>query len=142
MSETYYVYMIHESPIEKPYFCKVGYTNDPLGRLNELQAGNPRALRCWDYERRPTKPFGFELPTKEHARAFETRVHQRLERMGLRTRRDLNYETFQAPEREWFAEMHPEKLWALMAEMYFSYLREHSLEEPLPRFQAGQGLTQ
>jgi hypothetical protein len=124
---TYYVYMVHEAPIEPPYYCKVGYTDAPLKRLNELQARNPRPLRSWDVSRRPTQPFGFELPDKSHARAFELRVHERLEGMGLRTRRDLNYETHQAPVREWLAELHPEKLWHLMAVMYFDYIKEFGL---------------
>jgi hypothetical protein len=127
MSQVFYLYMLHESPIEKPYYCKVGYSDDPVRRLDQLQSGNPRHLRCWDVERRPTKPFGFRLPSEEHARRLETRVHDRLEGMGLRTRRDMNYETFKAPAREWFAEMHPEELWLLMAKMYWAYLQEHSI---------------
>lgn len=128
MEKHFYLYLLHESPIERPYYCKVGYTDDPLRRLDQLQAGNPRHLRSWDFERRPTKPFGFVLPTEEHARRLEKRVHNRLEDMGLRTRRDVNYESFSAPSREWFAELHPEKLWQLMAEMYFAYLEEHCID--------------
>jgi hypothetical protein len=128
----FYVYLVHEAPIESPYYCKVGYTSDPLKRLNELQAGNPRPLRSWDFERRPTKPFGFSLPDEEHARRFEEQVHAKLEGMGMRLRRDYNYETHQAPAREWFAELHPEKLWALMASMYARYLEEFNLLDALP----------
>jgi hypothetical protein len=129
----YYVYLLHEAPIERPYYCKVGYTDDPLKRLDELQAGNPRPLRSWDFERRPTRPFGFRLPDKEHARRFEKRVHERLDGMGMRLRRDFNYETDHAPVREWFAELHPEKLWGLMAAMYADYLKEFNLLDVLPR---------
>jgi hypothetical protein len=128
MAQIYYVYMLHESPVEHPYYCKVGYSNDPLGRLDQLQAGNPRALRCWDYMRRPTEPFGFRLPTEEHAYCLEQRIHARLEGMGLRIRRDLNYVTLKAPQREWFAELHPERLWLLMSEMYFNYVKEYSID--------------
>lgn len=113
--------------MEKPYYCKIGYSDDPLRRLDQLQAGNPRALRSWDYERRPTKPFGFALPTKEHASRFEQQVHDRLEAMGLRLTRDLNYVTNQAPKREWFAEMHPEELSLFMTKMYMAYIDEHSI---------------
>ena len=87
----YYVYLLHEVPTEPHHYCKVGHTDSPLKRLNELQAGNPRPLRSWDFERRPTEPFGFVLPDREHARRFEERVHAKLEEMGLRLRRDLNY---------------------------------------------------
>ena len=123
----YYVYLIHESPIEPPYYCKVGYTDNPVRRLAALQAGNPRALRSIDYQRRPTKPFGFGLPTKEHAVRFEREVHVKLESMGLRHRQDFNYETNTASAREWFSGLHPDKLWALMAEIYYHYLKAHSL---------------
>src|SRR5689334_5045608 len=122
-SKTYYIYMLYESPIEKPYYCKIGFTHDPLRRLDQLQSGNPRHLRTWDFERRPTKPFGFPLPTKEHACRLESLIHSRLEEMGLRVRRDVNYETFKAPVREWFAELHPEKMWFLIGEMHWSYIR-------------------
>jgi len=128
MAKTYYVYMLHESPIERPYYCKVGFSHDPLRRLDQLQAGNPRALRCWEYMRRPTKPFGFRLPDKGHAVRFERQIHDRLTGMGLRLRRDLNYETDDAPEREWFAELHPEKLYLLMLEMYAAYVKENAID--------------
>lgn len=129
----FYVYLLHEAPVERPYYCKVGYTDNPLKRLNELQAGNPRPLRSWDHQRRPISPFGFILPDQTHARRFEERVHKRLEEKGLRLRRDLNYETDHAPVREWFAELHPEELWTLMASMYADYLEEFDLFEILPR---------
>lgn len=123
----YYLYMLHESPIAKPYYCKVGVTHDPLRRLDQLQSGNPRPLRAWDFMRRPTEPFGFRLPTKEHAYRLESLVHKRLEDMGMRVRRDLNYKTMHAPAREWFAELHPEKLWLLIANMYLEYSKENNL---------------
>lgn len=128
-SSIFYVYMLHESPVAKPYWCKVGYSNNPLKRLNELQAGNPRALRCWEHVRRPTRQFGFRFPSATYAAEFEGRVHERLEGMGLRTLRDLNYETNSAPKREWFGGLHPESLWQLMATMYFAYLDANSLSE-------------
>ena len=127
MYRIYYLYMLHEIPIEKPYYCKVGYSDDPLRRLKQLQDGNPRPLRCWDFEQRPTKSFGFPLPSKEHAQRLEATVHDRLEGMGLRIRQDMNYETDRAPTREWFAEMHPKQLWHLMAMMYWTYLQEQSI---------------
>lgn len=128
MGRTYYLYLLHESPIEKPYYCKVGYSDDPLRRLDQLQAGNPRALRSWDSLRRPTQPFGLRLPSEAHARALEGRIHRRLEEMGHRLRRDLNYETDKAPVREWFADMPPDVLWHLIVEMYVAYCEEHGIE--------------
>lgn len=127
MPPVYYLYMLYESPIEKPYYCKIGYSADPVCRLDQLQAGNPRRLRCCDFSRRPTKPFGFELPSEEHAKALEKRIHDRLEGMGLRIYRDMNYETFKAPAREWFEKMHPDQVWALMTKMYVDYCHENSL---------------
>jgi hypothetical protein len=128
MQKPRYVYMLFESPIREPYYFKVGYSRDPLKRLDQLQAGNPRHLRCWEFDRRPTKPFGFEFETEDHARRFEQRVHARLEGMGLRMRRDLNYETLEACEREWLADLHPEKVWLLMAEMYCEFVDEHAVQ--------------
>lgn len=52
----------------------------------------------------------------------------------MRLRRDYNYETDQAPAREWFAELHPEELWKLMATMYGKYLEEFNLLDTLPEF--------
>ena len=128
----YYVYLLHVVPTEPPYYCKVGYTDNPLKRLDELQAGNPRPLRSWDFERRPTEPFGLVLPDREHARRFEERVHVELEEMGLRLRRDFNYETCRAASREWFAGSHPQILWVLMAKMYSAYLKEFDLPTVRP----------
>ncbi len=70
-SKTFYVYMLHEAPEQEPFWCKVSYSDNPLKRLNELQAGNPRYLRCWEYTRRPTNQFGLPLPDKAHARAWK-----------------------------------------------------------------------
>lgn len=126
-SKTFYVYMLHEAPEQEPFWCKVGYSDNPLKRLNELQAGNPRYLRCWEYTRRPTNQFGLPLPDRSHARRLERRIHERLEEMGLRTLRDYDYTTDSAPKREWFAGLHPSKMSLLIDEMYFQYCKEHRL---------------
>jgi hypothetical protein len=54
----------------------------------------------------------------------------------MRTLRDLNYDTDEAAEREWFAEMHPRDLWQIMTEMYVAYLNRyripmHDMDVPL-----------
>jgi hypothetical protein len=125
--------MLFEAPIERPYYCKIGFTDNPLRRLDELQAGNPRPLRSIGQSRRPTRPFGLPLPDRVHASTLERRVHLRLSSMGTRLLRDLNYETNEANEREWFAEIHPEVLWDLISNMYLTYLHENALEHLLPQ---------
>lgn len=111
----WYVYVIHESPIQKPYYVKVGISADPLRRLAELQAGNPRRLRSADRERMPTTPFGIRVESEEIAREVEEAVHQQLQRMGARLISDLNYESETAFEREWFEGVHPDQVWILVA---------------------------
>jgi hypothetical protein len=122
MAKVFYVYLLHESPIVEPFYCKIGYSCDPLRRLDQLQAGNPRSLRSWDDERRPTEPFGLRISTREHARALEQLIIDQLEGMGMRLRRDYDYKNNCAAAREWFEGMHPKDLWIEMVKIYFYYL--------------------
>jgi hypothetical protein len=113
---TYYLYLIYETPIEPPFHCKIGFTRNPLRRLRELQQGNPRVLRSWDYMRRSTENFGFSFDSKASARNAEAAVHARLRKAGYGIRGDVDYESGYASEREWIAGVHPEKLWVIMVE--------------------------
>jgi hypothetical protein len=124
---TYYLYLIHEAPIQAPFYCKIGYSARPLKRLDELQAGNPRKLRSFDYERRPTEEFGFELPSENHAKKVERLVFQELEKQGVRLMRDLNYKTMHSSKREW-VEMEPMEVWKIMALIYGQYLIDNGIQ--------------
>lgn len=122
----YFLYLIHEEPIEFPYYCKVGYTKNPIKRLRELQAGNPRYLRSYDYHNRPTREFGLLLPSESHARALEAKVFEILESEGVVLRQDLNYVKTSCSSREWVT-MSPDKLWLILAEAYHKYMVENNL---------------
>jgi predicted GIY-YIG superfamily endonuclease len=127
MTRRYYVYMLHESPIEPPYYCKVGFTDNPQRRLAQLQAGNPRALRTWSQERRPNGNFGFALPTKKHALNFEKRLFSKFHEMGVRLRRDYNYQRDVAEIREWIELVKPGDLWLLMLLEYKAFVNEERI---------------
>jgi T5orf172 domain len=127
MRECYYLYLLHETPIESPYFCKVGYTADPVKRLRELQSGNPRPLRSPDFERRPSGEFGFRLPSEIHARALEMRMFERFDYEGIRLMGDLDYEKLRASRREWVMGIHPDTLWAIMAREWSTYMTKNGL---------------
>lgn len=114
--ENWYVYVIHESPIVEPFYCKVGYSKDPLTRLRNLQDGNPRPLRAIELSRHPTIPFGVRLNSKEHAEYVESNVLARLRGMGICLMSDYNYQTDTAFEREWFMGMHPDEIWKIVIE--------------------------
>jgi len=114
----WYVYVVYESPIVPPYYCKVGYTNNPQRRLLELQQGNPRVLRTPDYSRQPVGEFGLRLETERAAKELEARVHSCLASMASRLIGDVDYAKGNAPNREWFADVHPEKVWLLVVQEY------------------------
>jgi hypothetical protein len=115
----WYVYVIHESPMVEPYFVKVGYAENPVRRLAALQAGNPRALRSADRERKPNSPFGLPCESEEQAKAVEMAVHERLRGHGCGLRSDYDYETGTTFEREWFSHIHLDEVWRIAAEEYF-----------------------
>tara|TARA_B100000614_G_C14467517_1_gene461092 strand:- start:465 stop:848 length:384 start_codon:yes stop_codon:yes gene_type:complete len=122
---SYYVYVIYESPAEEPYFCKVGYSRNPLRRLKELQAGNPRALRTPDHPRYPTAPFGFKFKSEDDAKLVESKVHERLRDMGLGLMSDYQYEKNYSYRREWFSGIHPEEIWdILLKESYKQFKKD------------------
>ncbi|MCC7220138.1 MAG: GIY-YIG nuclease family protein [Candidatus Contendobacter sp.] len=127
MTRIYYVYLIHESPINAIPHCKIGFTHDPVRRLAQLQAGNPRALRSWDFEQRPTKPFGLRLPSKALAFEFEQRLLAKVREMGVGLMKDYNYETNRAAPSEWIQGMHPNEVWLLSVQEYDEFLREKSI---------------
>lgn len=124
MEDGWYVYVVHESPIAKPYYVKVGYTQDPLRRLAALQAGNPRHLRSADRERKPNSPFGFRCESEEQAKTVETAVHERLREYGCGLRSDYDYETGTSVEREWFSDIHPDEVWLIVTEEYCRVKRD------------------
>lgn len=114
----WYVYVIHESPISEPYYFKIGFTNDPLKRLRQLQSGNPRALRVPDYERKPEDVFGCRVDSVDEARRLEAKVHQRLEEMKIRLISDFDYLHERSFKREWFTGLHPDRAWTTVVEEY------------------------
>lgn len=123
----HYVYLIHEAPIAKPYYCKVGFTDNPQRRLAQLQAGNPRYLRTWCQPRRPVGEFGFKFPSREHAYEFEQRILDLLDDMGVRLRRDYDYERDSAEIREWLEGINPEQLGIEMLKQYERYVNERRI---------------
>lgn len=125
----YFLYLIHEAPIKKPYYCKVGITNNPIKRLAELQAGNPRALRCWEQIRRPKGRFGFPFPNKEYAYDFEQKLLNEFDSMGIRLRQDYDYQRDRAAPREWIEGIHPQELWSMILRWQIKYLEEHNIFE-------------
>ena len=112
----WYVYILYESPAVAPFHCKVGYTTDPLRRLRQLQAGNPRSLRSPDYPRKPSDVFGARVESKQQAMDLEQRIHAKLEYLGFRLRGDFDYVSQTAPKREWFQGIHPDELWKIVVE--------------------------
>jgi hypothetical protein len=126
-SRQFYVYLIHEVPIEFPYYCKVGFTHSPLKRLAQLQAGNARPLRSVNYERKPTGNFGIPFSSRDHACAFEARLFDRFRQEGMHVFRDFDYEkqTQTSRNREWVAGLHPDQLWTLMLSEWHDYLALH-----------------
>lgn len=127
MKKIYYVYLIHESPIDKIPYCKIGLTSDPVRRLAQLQTGNPRALRSWDFEQRPTKPFGLRLPSKMLALELEQRLLKKLGEMGYRLMQDYNYQTNTSAPSEWIEGIHPNDLWLISVQDYVAFLKEKSI---------------
>lgn len=126
-SKFFYVYMLHESPVEPPYYCKVGFTDHPQRRLAQLQAGNPRALRTSDQPRRPQGNFGLKLPSRSHAIKFERRLFAKFHNMGVRLRRDYDYQRDVAEIREWIEMIKPDDLWLLMVLEYEKFVNEESI---------------
>lgn len=120
----HYVYLMHEAPIAKPYYCKVGFTDNPQRRLAQLQAGNPRYLRSWCQSRRPVGDFGFKFPSREHAYDFEQRILDLLNDWGVRLRRDYDYERDTAEIREWIEGIDPDKLGVEILKKYEPYVNE------------------
>ena len=127
MPITYYLYLLHESPIREVPYCKIGVTSNPVRRLSQLQAGNPRAIRAWDYQRRPTRSFGLELPTKALACELEQRLLSKFEGMGVRLRQDYNYENDTANTREWIEGVHPEVASQIIDKEYVTFLQEKGI---------------
>lgn len=119
---SYYVYLIHEAPIERPFNCKIGFTSNPQRRLSQLQAGNPRYLRSWDQSRRPVGEFGLKFHTRGLAFEFEQLIFKKLGEMGVRLRRDYDYERDVAEIREWVQEIHPDTLGILMIREYAQFV--------------------
>jgi hypothetical protein len=123
----YFLYLIHEVPVERPYYCKVGFTHSPLKRLAQLQAGNPRPLRSIDYSRRPTGDFGFPVPSKPHACALEDRMFERFSKEGIILHGDFDYDTLKANRREWVSGLHPDVLWKVMLEEWHAYVEHYGI---------------
>lgn len=123
----YYLYLLHEVPIKEPYYCKIGITQNPLSRLDQLQAGNPRPLRPIDYSQKPNGDFGFPLPTREHAVELEARLLARFDYEGMRLRRDFDYERLTAPPREWIAGLHPDKVFEIIVKEWVLYRKEQGI---------------
>jgi hypothetical protein len=128
MGERQYVYLIHEVPVEFPYYCKVGFSSRPLERLADLQAGNPRPLRSIEYSTRPTTDFGLPLPSESHARALEKRLFERFSVEGLTFYGDVNYESLQPSRREWVSGIHPERLRDIVLAEWVDYLSANRLD--------------
>jgi hypothetical protein len=129
MDRPHYLYLLYETPIEWPYYCKVGYTDDPRRRLAQLQAGNPRPLRSRDYAGRPSGVFGFPLPSRKHASALEARVFERCREYGLTLYGDVDYERLRASRREWVSGLHPDDLEKIMREEWIAYRDTHGLDD-------------
>lgn len=119
----WYVYVIYESPAKDPYHVKVGYSHDPLRRLNQLQAGNPRILRAPNYSTKPVGPFGFRFDSKEIAAKVEADVHEKLRAMGVGLMSDYDYEKQDSHKREWFEGIHPESVWDIVVEVAVPYVK-------------------
>ena len=127
MTKLFYVYMLHESPVEPPFYCKVGFTDHPQRRLAQLQSGNPRALRTWSQSRRPNGNFGLPMPSRRQAVDFEKRLFERFHEMGVRLRRDFDYEKNRAEIREWIEMIKPDDLWILMVVEYQKFVNERRI---------------
>ena len=114
----HYVYLIQEYPLEKTPYCKIGHTNTPLRRLEQLQAGNPRYLRPYcQLDVKPNTEFGIRFDTKEMAIQFEAEILERLKLEGVRISRDGG-----GKSREWL-ECHPDLVWKLMITLLSQYLK-------------------
>jgi hypothetical protein len=129
MSGRYYLYMLHEFPVCAPYYCTVGIAAQPLRRLAQLQAGNPRPLRAWNHDRRPTEQFGLILPSKALAIELEQRVLESFGEMGVRLRQDYNYATDTAKARAWFEGVKPQEVWLHMLKLYTKFVREKGISD-------------
>jgi hypothetical protein len=126
-SKFFYVYMLHESPIVHPYYCKIGFTDHPQRRLDQLQAGNPRALRTWSQEQRPQGNFGWKLPSRSQAIKFERRLFAKFHEMGVRLHRDYDYQRDVAEIREWIELIKPGDLWLLITLEYEEFVNEERI---------------
>ena len=115
----HYVYLIHEYPLEKTPYCKVGHSKRPLKRLEELQAGNPRYLRPYcQLDAKPETDFGIRFEQETTARKFEEEVLEKLKEHGVRITRDGGGKL-----REWL-ECEPDFVWKIMISLLSKYLKE------------------
>ncbi|HHK8521711.1 GIY-YIG nuclease family protein [Vibrio parahaemolyticus] len=113
----YYVYLLQEYPLESTPHCKVGFSKNPLKRLEQLQSGNPRYLRPYPHNhQKPKEDFGIWFEQKETAVQFETELLERLSNHGVRISRDSGGKL-----REW-VECCPELVWGIMIEMLPRFL--------------------
>ncbi len=129
MKSRYYLYMLHEFPVRVPYYCTVGIAAQPLRRLAQLQAGNPRPLRTWNHDRRPAEQFGLILPSKALAIELEQRVLKSFGKMGARLRQDYSYETDTARACAWFEGVKPQEVWLHMLKIYSKFVREKGISD-------------
>ncbi len=130
MNDPYYLFMLHEFPVHAPYYCTIGITSQPVMRLAQLQAGNPRPLRAWNWnvDYRPTAPFGLLLPSKAHAIELEHSVLESFGEMGVLLPQDSTYATGSVGG-GWLGGIMPEVAWLHMGTLYATYVRKRRIAD-------------